>query len=279
MKPFFTLLTASALGIGFSCPSAIQASPLIDEVLLAQMAWDDEVEEIDAEPVDRSQIKDGSGKNTWIPTGFNENKVAVMWIRVSTYKPLNENSFRFRSKFTTEKGQVEGKLDINCKNKDFYFRPTGVSIRNAPWAVIPKGSGIESVALLYCKRTAAKEDWGFTPETAFLWDAPIPTTPPDMASGEWINHYDKPDGESYYNDGVKKDGNVIQFAMYYRTTKGDMSVKNRDEAKYEWIRTSCERNIGSTYAQLDQSVPGVWMPPTPGAPGGAIMLVRKKFCK
>ena len=202
-----------------------------------------------------------------------------MRIRASTYKPLNENSFRFQAKYAAENGQVEGRLDINCKNKDWYFRPKGVLIQNAPWAVIPQGSGIETAAKLYCKQTAAKEDWGFTPETAFLWDAPSPTIPPDMASGEWINHYDKPDGEAYYNDGVKKEGNVIEFAMYFRTTKGDMSDTNKDQARYSWIRTSCERNIGSEYVQLDQSVSGVWLPPEPGAPGGAVMIVRKKFCK
>ena len=100
-----------------------------------------------------------------------------------------------------------------------------------------------------------------------------------MASGEWIKHYDKPDGESYYNDGVEKDGDVVTFAMYSQTRKGDMSQKNQDESKYIWVRGSCKRNVGSIYGQLDPSVPGVWLPPTPGKPGGGLMTVRKKFCK
>ena len=281
MKPFLSLLTATALSLGVCFPTTTQASIPGEEVLIAQRGFDDEEDEDQyREPIDKSTIKDGSGKNTWIPIGFNENKIAALWIRISTYEPLNENSFRFQTKFTNDRGaQMEGRLDINCKNKDYYVRPNGVLVQNAPWAVIPKGSGVETAAKLYCKQTAAKEDWGFTPETAILWDAPIPTKPADMASGEWINHYDKPDGESYYNDGIEKDGDVITFAIYYRTTRADMSQKNKDEAKYLWVRTTCKRNIGSIYVQLDPSVPGVWLPPTPGRPGGAGMTVRKKFCK
>lgn len=281
MKSLLHLLAASTLGLGICFPLTTQASIPSEEILIAQRGWDEEEAEDEyREPIDKSTIKDTSGKNTWIPIGFNENKVASAWVRISTYEPLNENSFRFQGKYTNDNGvQVEGRIDLNCKNKDYYFRPNGVLAQNAPWAVIAQGSGVESLAKLYCKRTAAKEDWGYSPETAFLWDAPTPTQPADMASGEWINHYNKPDGEGYYNDGVKKVGDVVTFAMYYRSTKGDMTAKNKDESKYVWIRASCNRNIGSIYAQLDQSVPGEWLPPTPGAPGGATMIVRKKFCK
>ncbi|WP_136987608.1 hypothetical protein [Synechococcus sp. N5] len=282
MKPVVSLLAFSAVGLSIVFADASQASNA-ETSLLAQMRSPRGMRDNDREPrepVDRSQIKDESGKNTWIPVGFNENGVASLWIRTSTYEPLNENSFRFQAKFTLDNGvQAEGRVDMNCKNKDFYSRLNGVLAQNQPWAVIPRGSGIESVAKLYCKRTAAKADWGYTSETAYLWDAPIPTISPDMASGEWINNYDKPDGQSYYNDGVEKTGDVVTFAFFYRTLKGDMSKKNQDVARYEWLRASCKRNIASTYVQIDRSVPGVWMPPEPGSPGGAIMIVRKKFCK
>ena len=281
MKTLASLLIASALGLGACLPATTQAAIPGEEVLIAQRGWDDDEDESEyREPIDKSTIKDRSGKNTWIPISVNENKVATAWIRTTTYEPLNENSFRFQAKGTLKNGaQVEGRIDMNCKNKDYYFRPNGIFAQNAPWNVIPEGSGVEVVAKLYCKKTAAKEDWGYSPETAFLWDAPIPTTPADMASGEWITTYDKPDGQAYYNDGVEKIGNVVTYAFYWRTTKGDMSAKNKDEARYAWFRASCNRNIGSMYTQLDQSVPGEWLPPTPGSPGGAMMIVRKKFCK
>ena len=163
MKPFVSLLAFSAVGLSIVFADANQASNA-ETNLLAQMRSPRDMRDSDREPrepVDRSQIKDGSGKNTWIPIGFNELGVAVAWIRVSTYEPLNENSFRFQSKYKPENSnQIEGRLDINCKNKDYYFRPNGILAQNAPWAVIEKGSGIESVAKLYCKRTAAKSEWG-----------------------------------------------------------------------------------------------------------------------
>jgi len=224
MKPLLSLLTATTLSLGVCFPTTTQASTPVDEVLVAQRGWNDEEEETEyREPVDKSTIKDRSGKNTWIPIGFNENKVASAWVRISTYEPLNENSFRFQGKYTNKNGvQIEGRVDLNCKNKDYYFRPNGVFAQNAPWAVIPEGSGIEVLAKLYCKRTAAKAEWGYTSDTAYLWDAPIPTKPADMATGEWIKFYDKPDGTSFYNDGVERDGNVVTFAFYYRTRKDDM---------------------------------------------------------
>lgn len=145
--------------------------------------------------------------------------------------------------------------------------------------MIPQGSGIESAAKLYCKRTSAKEEWGYTSSTAYLWDNPVPSTLPEFAEGEWVNHYNKPDGEAYYNDEITVKDGTYTFAFYYRTTKGDASDKNKDTAKYLWVKGSCSKNLGSFYMQLDQSVPGVWLPPTPGAPGGAQMVVRKKVCK
>ena len=127
MKPFLSLLAASALGLGACFPATTQAAIPGEEVLIAQRGFDDEGEDIDAEPVDRSKIKDGSGKNTWIPLGYNTNRVAVFWARLSTYKPLNENSFRVKVQYTDDNGrQYEGRMDANCKNKDYYIRPNGV---------------------------------------------------------------------------------------------------------------------------------------------------------
>ena len=281
MKTFLSLLAASALGLGTCLPATTQAAIPGEEVLIAQRGWDDEEEENEyREPVDKSTIKDRSGKDTWIPIGFDDRRIAIFWTRVSTYTPLNENSFRVQVQYKTNNGIViEGRMDVNCKNKDYYIRPNGVFAQNAPWAVIPKGSGYESLAVYFCKRTAAKAEWGFTPETSAIWDAPIPTISADSAEGEWIKHYDKPDGESYYNDAVTLENGIVTFAMYYRSTKGDMSTTNQDQTFYGWLRGSCKRNISSVYRQLDPSVPGIWLPPTPGAPGGATMIVRKKFCK
>ena len=228
-----------------------------------------------AEPADKSQVKDGSGKDSWFPVGYNKDRVAIFFVRLKTYEPLNENSFRLQAQVNNR----EGRIDINCKNKDYYFRPNGVSAQRAPWAVIAKGSGTESVAKFFCKRTAAKADWGYTTLTSYLWDIPRPTTDPSMAEGEWILFYDRDDGEAYYNDAVSSIDGGKMFAMWTRSKKGERSAATPgDSANYYWLSVSCTKNLGSAFVQLDRSVEGEWLAPVPGRPGGAGMVIRKKYC-
>jgi len=228
----------------------------------------------------KSEVKTTKEFDTWFPIGFNENRIAVAWVQYKSYEELNENSFRVRGKFTYQNNlQYVGNLDINCKNKDFYFRPKGVWGAGSDWASIPKGSGIESVAYYFCKRTAAKKDWGYTDETAYLWDIPAPTGDPANLNGEWIQHYDKDDGEGYYNTSVIKKDNTIIYGMFSRSKKGDRSAAQpSDNSQYSWINNSCSENLASAFYQPDISVPGVWLPPQPGRPGGSNMIVRKKYC-
>lgn len=280
MKPVFYLLAASTVGLSCVFTGEIQASTPDHEVLIAQRGFDEEGEDIDTKPIDRSKIKDGSGKNTWVPLGYNKNRVATFWARLSTYKPLNENSFRVQVQYTNNKGrQFEGRMDVNCKNKDYYVRPNGVLAQNAPWAVVPKGSGIETLARYFCKETSARSEWGYKDSTKYLWDAPTPPSySPVEATGEWIQFMDRADIQSYYNDDVIIDGNNITFGMWSETTKGDMSTDNQDIQSYHWIVTNCKRNLFSLWVVLDESVDGIWGPPMPGRPGGGVMTVRKKFC-
>ena len=225
--------------------------------------------------------RDASENNTWIPIGFNKDRIASMWVQLKSYEALNENSFRFNAKYTNDQGsQVAGRIDLNCKNKDYYFRPNGILAQRAPWAAVPKGSGIEGLAHLYCKRTSAKAEWGFTGETAYLWDAPAPTGDPANAKGEWKEAYVGDDIESYYNDSVTIVGDVVLYAFYYRIKKGDRSAaQGADTAKYQWIRNSCKENLASAYYKPDISVEGQWLPPQAGRPGGANMITRRAYCK
>ncbi|WP_250397949.1 hypothetical protein [Synechococcus sp. MU1651] len=277
MKPVVSLLAASTVGLNFVFADANQASNA-EAFLMARTDPRDKSDN-DRDLIDRSQVNDGSGKNTWIPFGYNNERVAVFWGRVSTYKPLNENSFRIQVQYNTNNGrQMEGRMDVNCKNKDYYIRPNGVFAQNAPWAVIPKGSGVQVAATFFCRRTAAKAEWGYTESTKYIWDAPAPIYSPDQSSGEWVQFLDRADGQGYYNDDVKKEGDVITFAMWTETIKGDMSTDNQDVQRYDWIRSSCKKNLGSSWFVLDPSVEGIWLPPQPGRPGGAGMTVRKRFC-
>mgnify|MGYP004330785409 CR=1 FL=1 len=219
--------------------------------------------------------------DSWFPIGINENRIAVSWVQLKSYKELNENSYRLRAKFTYDNyGQVVGKLDVNCKNKDYYFRPQGVLFQGSPWAAIPKGSGIEAVANYFCKRTSAKSEWGYTEQTSYLWNKPDPMGDPANSLGEWVLHYDRDDAEGYYNTDVKKDGNSVIYATFTRLKKGDRSAANPgDTSKYHWINNSCIENLGSVFYQPDISVAGEWLAPVPGRPGGTNMEVRKKYCQ
>jgi len=227
------------------------------------------------------QKPDTSSNATWVAIGFNSDRIAAAWVQLKSYEFLNENSFRMNAKFTNEKGtQIVGRIDLNCRNKDYYFRPLGISFQGAPWASVPNGSGIESVAKMYCKRTAAKAEWGYTPSTSYLWDAPLPTEDPSNAKGEWILVLDSDEGEAYYNDRVKIDNGIVTYAQYSRAKKGERSAANpTDSSQYTWIRTSCKENLGSFFFKPDISVDGVWLPPTPGAPNGTGIAVRRKYCK
>ena len=227
-----------------------------------------------------NSVKKEQEFDSWFPVAFNENRIAVGWVQFKSYEELNENSFRVRGKWTyPDNNQYVGKLDINCKNKDFYFRPQGLWGSGANWAAIPQGSGVDSVARYFCRRTAAKNDWGYKDSTAYLWDIPAPTGDPANLNGEWIQYYDKDDGEAYYNTAVIKKDNSVIYGMYYRLKKGDRSAAQpSDTAKYQWVNNSCTDNLGSEFYQPDISVPGIWLAPTPGRPGGSGMIIRKEYC-
>ena len=224
---------------------------------------------------------DTSANDTWVPVGFNKDRIAALWVQLKSYEELNENSFRVNAKSTNDNGvQIVGRIDINCKNKDWYFRPNGFSFQGAPWATVPKGSGIENIATMLCKRNSAKAEWGYSPQTAYLWDYPPTKEDPANASGEWLKAYDGDDGEGFYNTSVKKVGDVVTVAAYSRTKKGERSAAQaEDNAKYVWFRISCKENLGSVLYKPDISVDGVWVPPEPGRPGGIGFAAKKAYCK
>jgi len=235
---------------------------------------------VNAYEIAQNEPKDKSSKEGWIPVGYNSNRVATLWVRVKTYETLNENSFRLQAQHNDNGKFYEGKLDINCKNKDFYWRRNGVFAQAAPWAVIPQGSGLESVAMIFCKRSAAAAAWGYTKDNAYLWDILRPNTRPENAKGNWIKHYDGDDAEGYYNDEIINIKGDKLFAMWVRTKKGERSAASpKDTTSYYWIAASCTENSGSTFVQLDSSVEGEWLAPVPGRPGGALLTVKQMYCK
>ena len=224
---------------------------------------------------------DVSANDTWHVVGISKDRIASAWVQLKSYEPLNENSFRMNAKFTNDNGvQIVGRIDVNCNNKDYYFRANGIFAQNAPWAAIPEGSGIHGLASFYCRKTSAKASWGYTPETAYLWNALPPEGDPANAKGDWVEATNNDDAEIYYNTSVKLIDGVVIYAVYFRAKKGDRTAAQPgDTTQYSWMRNSCKENLGSAFIKFDSSLPGDWMPPAAGRPGGPNMITRKLFCK
>ena len=210
--------------------------------------------------------KERSPYGSWFPFGFNKKGTPVNWAQLLSYKDLNENSFRLISKFTyPDKEKKEGKLDINCLNKDYYVRPSGVMSQKSTWAKIPRNSGVETLAKYFCKNTSARDYWGYNERTSYLWDIAIPIEKADEVTGKWIQHSD---GRGWFNTDIKPQANSIIYS-YFSTKTG----------KYSWINTSCRDNLSSILYQPNSSVEGRWLGPKPGRRKGTSLEVKERFCK
>ena len=55
--------------------------------------------------------------------------------------------------------QILGRLDINCRNKDYYLRKKKQMSQRGTWNSIIKGSSFEDISQIYCKRTDAASNW------------------------------------------------------------------------------------------------------------------------
>ena len=202
---------------------------------------------------------------SWFPFGFNKKGTAVNWAQLLSYKELNENSFRLISKFTyPNKDKKEGKLDINCLNKDYYIRPTGVMSQKSTWATIPKNSGVETLAKYFCKNTLARDSWGYTQRTSYLWDVSVPLEGPDEVTGKWIQHSD---GLGWFNTDIRPQANSVIYSYFSKKT-----------GKYSWINTSCSENLSSILYQPNNKVTGRWLNPKPGRRRGISLAVKERFC-
>ena len=243
--------------------ASINTSSLAFDVNCNSPVWRNDEVCLD-EKVNKKRIQYGS----WYPFGFSKNGKAVNWAQLLSFKKLNEYSFRLKSKFTyANNEQIDGKLDINCKNKDYYIRPSGVMSQRSTWATIPKGSGVEQLSKYLCKRTKAKEDWGYTKRTSYLWNHPAPLVNPTDVSGKWIEHTD---GLGWYNTDVRKTSNSIIYAFFSKSQKNN---------NYFWINNSCKENLGSVFFKPNNSVKGEWLGPQKGRIGGTNEIVRKIYCR
>jgi hypothetical protein len=144
------MLFKKAFLVASACLSAVITLPVwANEAMIRQPS--------NALLIAQSGNTDTSANNTWIPIGYNKDRIASAWVQLKSYEEINENSFRVNAKSTNDAGvQIVGRVDLNCKNKDWYFRPNGIVFQGAPWAAVPEGSGLENLARILCRRTTAK---------------------------------------------------------------------------------------------------------------------------
>ncbi len=215
----------------------------------------------------------------WEPIGIDQYGNIKSWINLGSYKELNKDSFRLQIKLIEKNKQILGRLDINCRNKDFYLRKKKQMSQKGTWNNIAKGSSVEEVAKFYCLRTSAADKWGYTDKTKYLWDSQKPTSQASNSEGSWITLYKNNSKEFRYNSSVKKNEKSILAAYYYRKNKKDsFSPYVASKSKYGWIIVSCKDNLHSVYKEFEGRNEGSWMPPQVSPIGGGAYSIRKAEC-
>ena len=215
----------------------------------------------------------------WYPIGFDNYKNITQWINLSSYKQLNNDSFRMQMKLVEGNKQILGRLDINCRNKDYYLRKKKQMSQRGTWNSIIKGSSFDDISQIYCKRTDAASNWGYTTATKYLWGIEKPPYPASNHDGNWVTLYKNNSSEFKYNTNTQKKSDYILAAYFYQRKQ---SFRNNpyisQKSDYGWIAVSCKTNLSSTFRKLSKSTPGEWMAPKPGPVGGGASMIRKAKC-
>ena len=215
----------------------------------------------------------------WQPVGVDKYGNITQWINLLSYEPLNNDSFRMQMKLVKGNKQILSRLDINCRNKDYYLRKRKQMSQRGTWNSLVKGSSFEEVAQFHCKKTDAAPLWGYTSATKYLWDIEKPSYPASSHEGNWLTLYKNSSSEFKYNSNTQKKSDIILAAFFYQKNhlfKNNPYVSRKSE--YGWIAVSCKANLSSVFRKLSNSNSGEWMAPKPGPIGGGASLIRKAKC-
>ena len=215
----------------------------------------------------------------WHPVGVDQYGNVSQWINFSSYEELNKDSFRMQIKLVEENKQVLGRIDINCRNKDYYLRKKRQMSQKKSWNIIPQGSSFEEIAQFYCKKTSAAHKWGYTSDTKYLWNIKKPISNASNLRGDWITVYKNRSSEFKYNSNIKSLGEYVLAAYNYR--KNNFSTNTNyisTKTKYGWIAVSCNSNIHSIFKKLEGTDYGEWLPPKTSPPGGGAWKIRNAAC-
>jgi len=217
----------------------------------------------------------------WQPVGVDQYGNITKWINIKSFKELNKDSFRLKIKLLKENKAFLARLDLNCRNKDYYLRKKGEMSTKGTWNSIPKGSSFEEIAKFFCKKTSAASIWGYTVATKYLWDTEKPSldTLPQNLKGEWINVYKNSSSEFRYNSKVIKSPESVLAAYYFKKKsykKNSPYISTK--FNYGWIVVSCKEKLHSTYKKFDSTNIGEWTAPKTGRIGGGADQIRKGEC-
>ena len=175
--------------------------------------------------------------------------------------------------------QILGRLDINCRNKDYYLRKGRQMSQRGTWNSLEKGTSFEEIAQFHCKKTDAASLWGYTSATKYLWDIEKPSYPASRHEGNWITLYKNRSSEFKYNSNTQKKSGYILAAYFFQkkqTLRNNPYVSKKSD--YGWIAISCKTNLSSVFRKISSSNSGEWMAPKPGPIGGGASLIRKAKC-
>ena len=219
-------------------------------------------------------------KSEWQPVGVDNYGNITQWINPSSYKSLNKDSFRIKIKLLEGNKNVRGRLDINCRNKDYYLRKKREISQKGPWNKIIKGSSFYEIAKFYCKRTYAASNWGYTTATKYLWDIEKPTYSASSHEGNWVTLYKNNSSEFKYNLNTQKNSDYVLAAYYYQQNQSYKDSKSRlPKSYYGWIAVSCKTNLHSIFKKFGHHTEGEWMAPKKGVRGGGASFIRKENCE
>jgi hypothetical protein len=215
----------------------------------------------------------------WQPVGVDNYGNITQWINLLSYEPLNKDSFRMQMKLVEGNKQILGRLDINCRNKDYYLRKRKQMSQRGTWNSLVKGSSFEEIAQFHCKKTDAASLWGYTSATKYLWDIDKPSYPASNHEGNWLTLYKNSSTEFKYNSNTQKKADYILAAYFYQKKQSyQYNPYISRKSDYGWLAVSCKENLSSVFRKLSNSSKGEWMAPKPGPIGGGASLIRKAKC-
>lgn len=218
-------------------------------------------------------------ESSWSPVGLNDESISSAWAQLGSYKPyFNEYSFRVNARLYKERTE-EGRLDVNCNAKDYFFDRKDHVFQISRWRPIATNSAIETVAKYFCGRTDAKTSWGYTSERAYLWNQPEPRSSGKMADVKWIKSYGNDGNEMFYNPKIERKERFIQVQVLTPSRGRGQSGGDVADARQSWLNISCENSMFSNYLKPDEATPGIWESPTVAIPGSIAFHLRNQYCQ